>query len=65
MPFGGIGVCGGDLVGGAFAALIREEGVGVVAETRRHGVWVWNWLCCTGMFCVGRDCTVILWVVRD
>ena len=36
MPFGGIGVCGGELVGGAFAAPVREEGVGVVAETRRR-----------------------------
>ena len=36
MPFGGIGVYGGDLVGGAFAAPVQEEGVGVVAETRRN-----------------------------
>ena len=36
MPFGGIGVCGGDLVGGAFAAPVWEEGVGVVVETRRR-----------------------------
>ena len=34
MPFGEIGVCGGELVGGAFAALVWREGVGV--EIRWH-----------------------------
>ena len=34
MPFGEIAVCGGEFVGGAFAALVWREGVGV--ETRWH-----------------------------